>query len=79
MTLTFSLPDEKAKDRPLADNAKTRNRVKARRRVLVEHALGGVKHFRAVTDVLWNSVKVFADLLMVVAGGFWNLHIKIAA
>jgi len=75
----FSIPDKKPKGRPLSDDAKASNRAKARRRVLVEHALGGVKRFRAVTDVLRNALDVFADRLMMVACGLWNLHIEMAA
>lgn len=75
---TFSIPDKKPKGRPLSDDAKASNRAKARRRVLVEHALGGVKRFRAVTDVLRNALDVFADRLMMVACGLWNLHVEMA-
>jgi hypothetical protein len=76
---TFSLPDKKPKGAELAPEAKARNREKARRRVLVEHALSGVKRFRAVTDVLRNSLKVFADRLMLVACGLWNFHVEMSA
>ena len=75
---TFSLPEKKPKGRPLSDDAKARNREKARRRVLVEHALSGVKRFRAVTDVLRNSLAPFADRLMLIACGLWNLHLDMA-
>jgi hypothetical protein len=75
----FSLPEKKPKGRALSDEAKTRNREKARRRVLVEHAIGGVKRFRAVADVLRNSLKRFADRLMLVACGLWNLHVEMVA
>jgi hypothetical protein len=74
----FSIPEKKPKGRPLAEDAQTRNREKARRRVRVEHALSGVKRFRAVTDVLRNSLTVFADRLMLVACGLWNLHVEMA-
>jgi DDE superfamily endonuclease/Helix-turn-helix of DDE superfamily endonuclease len=76
---TFSLPEKKPKGRALSEEAKTRTREKARRRVLVEHALGGVKRFRSVTDVLRNSLRVFADRLMLIACGLWNLHVEMAA
>jgi hypothetical protein len=72
---TFSLPEKKPKGRSLSDEAKARNREKARRRVLVEHALSGVKRFRAVTDTLRNSVKTLADRFMLIACGLWNLHV----
>ncbi len=74
-TGTFSLPEKKPKGRPLSDEAKARNREKARRRVLVEHALSGVKRFRAVTDTLRNSLDTFADRFMLIACGLWNLHL----
>lgn len=66
---TFSLPDKKPKGRPLFDHAKASKRAKTRRRVLVEHAQGGVTRFRTVTDVLQNALDVFADRLMMVACG----------
>lgn len=75
---TFSLPEKKPKGRPLSDDAKSRNREKARRRVLVEHALSGVKRFRVLTDVLRNSLEPFADRLMLIACGLWNLHLDMA-
>lgn len=68
-TGTFSLPEKTPTGRPLTDEAKARNREKARRRVLVEHALRGVKRVRAVTDVLRNSLEPFADRLMLIACG----------
>jgi hypothetical protein len=76
---TFSVPEKKPKGRALSEDAKARNHEKARRRVLVEHALGGVKRFRAVTEVLRNSLTRFADRLMLVACGLWNLHVEMAA
>jgi hypothetical protein len=75
----FSLPEKKPKGHPLSADAKARNQQKASRRVLVEHALGGVKRLRAVADRLRNRLTVFADRLMVVACGLWNLHVDMAA
>jgi hypothetical protein len=76
---TFSLPEKKPKGHDLSPEAKARNREKARVRVLVEHAIGGVKRFRAVADVLRNRLRVFADRLMLVACGLWNLHVEMSA
>lgn len=75
----FSLPEKKPKGHPLSADANARNQQKASRRVLVEHALGGVKRLRAVADRLRNRLTVFADRLMVVACGLWNLHVEMAA
>jgi len=76
---TFSIPEKKPKGRPLFEEATLRNREKARRRVLVEHAIGGVKRFRAVAETLRNAVNNFADRIMLVACGLWNLHVEITA
>jgi len=46
---------------------------------LVEHAIGGVKRFRAVAETLRNAVNNFADRIMLVACGLWNLHVEITA
>ena len=75
----FSLPEKNPKGHPLSADANARNQQKASRRVLVEHALGGVKRLRAVADRLRNRLTVFADRLMVVACGVWNLHVEMAA
>lgn len=66
---TFRLPDKKPNGHPLPDDAKARNREQARRRVLVDHAIGGVTRFRAVADVLRHSLTRCADRLMLVACG----------
>ena len=64
---------------PLSADANARNQQKARRRVLVEHALGGVQRLRAVTDRRRNRLTVFANRLMAAACGVWNVHVEMAA
>lgn len=76
---TFSMPEKKPKGKTLSLEAKGRNRQKARRRGLVEHAVGGVKRFRAVADVFRNNLEDYADRMMLVACGLWNLHVDMAA
>jgi hypothetical protein len=77
--LTMSLPEKKPKGKPLSPEAKARNRHKAQHRVLVEHAFGGVKRFRAVAAVFRNTLEDYADRMMLVACGLWNLHVDMAA
>lgn len=77
--LRIKIPEKKPKGKPLSPEAKARHREKARRRVLVEHARGGVKRFRAVADVFRNNLEDYADRMMVVACGLWNLHVEMAA
>ena len=76
--LQIDIPEKKPKGKSLSSNAKARNREKARRRVLIEHAFGGVKRFRAVADIFRNNLVDNADRIMVVACGLWNLHVEMA-
>ena len=49
------------------------NRQHGRVRVLVEHAIGGMKAFRVLTIRLRNHLKHLADDFIVAAAGLWNL------
>lgn len=49
------------------------NRRIGRIRVLVEHAIGGMKVFRVLTMRLRNHLKQLADDFIFVAAGLWNL------
>jgi hypothetical protein len=66
------------KDRPLTHEDKQENRVIASLRVVVEHAIGGMKRYRATTDVLRNKIGWFDDRVVVVAAGLWNHHLLFA-
>jgi len=66
---TFRLPEKKPNGRPLSEDANARNRTTAQRRVLVEHAMGGVKRVRAVSEVFRKAIATFADRFMLVACG----------
>jgi hypothetical protein len=48
----------------------------ARLRILSEHAIGGIKRLKAVTDVFRNRKKNFADLGIKLACGCNNFHLK---
>ena len=70
-----SIPVKKPKGRPLCRTFKEQNRRKSRIRVLVEHAIGGVKRFRSVTDVFRSKREGADDHAMVIACGLWNYHL----
>lgn len=73
---TVSMPERKPRTRELSKTAKERNKRKSAVRVLVEHAIGGVKRLRIVTDVFRNKVKDFDDTAMLNACGLWNYHLN---
>lgn len=74
-----SIPRKKPKGKPLCRTFKEQNRTKSRIRVLVEHAIGGVKRFRAVADVFRSKREGADDHAMVIACGLWNYHLASAS
>ncbi|MBI3273732.1 MAG: transposase [Candidatus Colwellbacteria bacterium] len=72
---TVSMPERKPRTRELSPTVKERNKQKSSVRVLVEHALGGVKRLNIVADVFRNKVKGFDDKVMLIACGLWNYHL----
>jgi hypothetical protein len=60
-------------DPQLTRQQKRENRRIGRVRVLVEHAIGGMKIFRVLTIRLRNHLKHLADDFIFAAAGLWNL------
>lgn len=71
-----SMPVRKPRTKELSRTVKKQNARKARIRVLVEHAIGGIKRFRIVTDVFRNRMKDFDDQVMLISSGLWNYHLS---
>lgn len=74
--LTVRMPWRASRGHPLTAVQKIKNRQMSRKRILVEHAIGGMKRFRSVTDVFRNHADAFADKLMLVSAGLWNFHLQ---
>lgn len=71
-----SMPVRKPRTRELSRTVKEQNARKSRIRVLVEHAIGGMKRFRITTDVFRNKLKDFDDTAMLISSGLWNYHLS---
>ena len=52
------------------------NSLRAHIRIVVEHAIGGVKRFGAIAQIYRNWGADFEDRLTVVASGLWNWHLQ---
>jgi hypothetical protein len=52
------------------------NSLRAHIRIVVEHAIGGVKRYGAIAQVYRNWGADFEDRLTVVASGLWNWHLQ---
>ena len=74
----IEIPHKKLKEGKLTDEQKARNRELSGERVVVEHAFGGTKRYRAATDIYRNRKKDFDDHLMVTSAGLWNFYLKAA-
>lgn len=72
---TILQPTKKPKGRELTEQQKAANRCVSQHRIGVEHALGGVKVFRIVSDVFRNFRAGFADTVMLITCGLHNLRL----
>ena len=68
-------PKKKPRGRPLTYAEKDRNRRISKRRISVEHSIGGVKVFAIVRDIFRNLKIGFTDLVMETACGLHNLRL----
>ena len=63
------------KGQPLTMAEKQENHVIASFRIVSEHAIGGMKRYRVMSDTLRNKIGVFDDRIAVVTAGIWNYHL----
>lgn len=71
----ISMPERKPRNRDLCKTKTQKNARKSRIRVLVEHAICGVKRFRITTDVFRNKLQGSDDKAMLISCGLWNYHL----
>ncbi|ODS38427.1 hypothetical protein BEH94_01905, partial [Candidatus Altiarchaeales archaeon WOR_SM1_SCG] len=67
--LNVMMPKKKPKGKELTDDEKGMNKLISGVRVVVEHAIGGVKRFRIVSDIFRNKIKGFDDKVMEISCG----------
>ena len=72
------MPKKGTKNKPLTEEEKKNNTIISSFRMVVEHAIGGVKRFRSVSDVFRNRRGILDDLFMQIAAGLWNYHLTFA-
>jgi hypothetical protein len=68
-------PDKARKNFPLTDAQKENNRIISGIRVISEHAIGGLKRFKAASDIYRNRLPNMDDTMSCVCAGLWNLHL----
>lgn len=69
------IPKKKPRGGFLTDEEKAMNRLISSVRIGVEHAIGGMKRFRAVSEIFRNK-NGWDDKLILVCAGLWNFHVQ---
>jgi len=70
------LPAKGTRKRPLTDGQRQWNTLLAGIRVMVEHAIGGMKRYHAVAGVYRNRLPKTDDRFNLLAAGLWNYTIN---
>lgn len=55
---------------------KKENKIHAKKRVIVEHAIGGMKAFYCLTHRIRNHLDTMLDSFFLLSSGLWNLKIS---
>lgn len=69
------IPKKKPKGRSLTYDEKETNKIISSYRVIVEHAIGGIKRYRCVSEKLRNHNPFIDDKFMIISAGLWNYHL----
>lgn len=67
-------PKKKPRHRKLNGGERLGNRIISRKRVKVEHAIGGVKRFKIVSSI-FRGINHSMNLTLEIACGLWNYHV----
>jgi hypothetical protein len=77
--LNTLIPKKTIKGKPLTYKEKQENKIISSFRVVVEHAIAGIKRFKAYSDVWRGRIQELDDRIMRISCGLWNLHIEMIA
>jgi|ERR1700722_78407 len=69
------IPKKRTKKNPLTDEDKEMNKLISSYRVLVEHAIGGIKRYRCMSEKLRNKKAFIDDTFILLSAGLWNYHL----
>jgi hypothetical protein len=69
------LPNKKKKKQELSVEQKTENKLLASERIYVEHAIGGMKRYRILSDRLRIHDVELYNVILGVCAGLWNFYL----
>lgn len=70
-----SIPHKKPRKAELTETQKAENKAKASERILVEHAIGGMKRYRILSERLRVHDLDLYDNILCVCAGLWNFYL----
>ncbi len=70
------IPKKKSKGKPLTYDEKETNKIISSYRVIVEHAIGGIKRYRCISEKLRNHKPFIDDQFLLLSAGLWNYHLQ---
>ena len=71
------IPHKKSKKKPLTETQLEENKQKASERIVVEHAIGGAKRYRILSERLRLHDLDLYDNILFACAGLWNLNLTI--
>lgn len=72
----ISIPDKKPKNKKLTEEQKAENKEKSKKRVSIEHTIGGLKRYRFLSDRLrCRDIKLYNTIAGICAG-MWNISLS---
>lgn len=69
------MPKKATKNQPLTDEDKAENKLISSIRVVVEHAIGGIKRYKGAADIYRNHLANLDDQFTLLSAGLWNYHL----
>ena len=70
------IPKKKTKGNPLTLDEKEMNKLISSYRVIVEHAIGGIKRLGCISEKLRNHKVFIDDTFILLSAGLWNYHLQ---
>jgi|SRR5579859_315032 len=70
------IPKKRTKGRSLSLSEKETNKIISSYRVIVEHAIGGIKRYRCMSEKLRNHKAFIDDQFLLLTAGLWNYHLS---
>lgn len=70
------IPHKRSKSHKLTQSQKSENKIISSFRVVVEHAIGGIKRYAAARDIYRNKIDNLDDKFHLLSAGLWNFHLQ---